>query len=228
MTRRFGIVWMTGRPCRAAGSGSMTPQRSSEVDESASTRQPVLAKSRRRRVVVALCAFLVLCGVAVFLTVRSGSDESSIALLPDDSAVLTRWPGSTVLNRGSDDVSRMYERESMILSVLLADGSKIIVTASDYSGPVRAWFAAKAFSPSWNGYYWDYPQRHPAQKFGSDLPPDSRLVGFECPDDSGESLECKRWILWWKRGRGIWVVDWGPQKWATTAEAVAVMSPLWR
>ena len=206
----------------------MTSPREFALNEPTARLRSMLG-SGRRRVVLILCGLLVLCVISVYLTARRGGDESAIGLLPDDAGVVEAWPGATRLGRKPDEVSRMYERDSMILSVRLADRSELVVTASDYAGPARAWLASKIFSPGWNGVYWDYPQRHPADGLASAAtPPASRLVGFECPDDSGGPLECNRWVLWWKRGRGIWVVHWSSRKWATTTEALTVMSPLWR
>jgi hypothetical protein len=123
----------------------------------------------------------------------------------------------------------MYERESSILDIKLADGGYLGITALDYSSRSGAWFAAKVFSPGWNGYYWSkFPERRePDGEQTRSLPDGSVLVGFECPPFPGDQLECGRWILWWKRGHGVWMVHWGPTKMATTSAALEILSPLW-
>jgi hypothetical protein len=180
---------------------------------------------RRIAVIVVVVAAVGVIGVWPFS--RRGPDESAIEMLPSNDAVQSIWPGATVRSRAEDPVHRLYERNSVILSVRLPDQSNLSVRASDYSGKSRAWLVAKAFSPGWNGYYWDYPQRHVADGADvSSLPESSKLVGFECRPAIG-TPECRRWILWWKRGYGIWKVSWAPTQWATTTEAVTTLTPVW-
>jgi hypothetical protein len=187
-----------------------------------------LRRCGRRCVSLATAGIVVVAITGVWLVSRRGPDSSAIDLLPSDAAARTAWPGSTIRPRSSDPVHRMYERESSILEIRLEDGGYLGITALDYSSRSGAWLASKVFSPGWNGYYWDYPQRRePNGDQTRSLPDGSVLVGFECPRSPGDQLECQRWILWWKRGHGIWMVHWSPAKWASTSAAIEVLSPLW-
>jgi len=184
--------------------------------------------------VVALAVVLTAIFVALYLVARRGGDESAIGLLPDDRTVSAAWPGATISGRQSWDVHQLFEQEAVVMGIRLADKTGLSINARDYASPARAWFAAKAFSPKGNWFYWDYPGRH--RPDGSELdglPPGSTLVGFLCTDGRYSPRGCQLWILWWKRGRGIWEVKWsprglGPEAFAPTAKAVEVMSPLWQ
>jgi hypothetical protein len=176
-----------------------------------------------------VAALLLLALIGGYLAARRDGDESAVERLPGDASISEAWPRAVILGRKADSVHRLYEQESMILGLRLAENSSLTITVRDYGGPFRAWLVAKAFSPTFNGVYWDYPQRHTPDDVGSGaLPRGSRLVGFECPDAGGEPLECWRWVLWWKRGRGVWEAQWKTSQLSTSSEAIAVLSPLWR
>jgi len=188
-----------------------------------------LRRCGRRCVSLAIVGVIMVASTGVWLVSRRGADSSAIDFLPSDAAARTAWPGSTIRPRSSDPVHRMYERESSTLDIKLADGGYLGIQALDYSNRSGAWFASKVFSPGWNGYYWaKFPQRRePEGEQTRSLPNGSVLVGFECPPSPGDQLECNRWILWWKRGHGIWVAHWAPIKLATTSAAIEILSPLW-
>ena len=200
-------------------------------------KQRWAAAGWRRRTALLVAVLLLFALIGSYVAARRDGDESAIERLPSDAAISQAWPAAVVLGRNPDSVHRLYEQESMILSLQLAKNSTLTITARDYGGPFRAWLVAKAFSPSWNGYYWDYPERRPVDGSGK-LPRGSRLVGFECFDGVGivgsevvgseGTPSCGRWVLWWKRGRGIWKVHWSGPAPATTAEAITVLSPLCR
>jgi hypothetical protein len=187
------------------------------------------AASWRRRTVLLAAALLLIALTACYVVARQDGDESAVERLPSDAAISEFWPEAVVLGRKADSVHRLHEEQSMILNIRLAEDSSLTITARDYGGPFRAWLVAKAFSPTFNGIYWDYPQRNAPDDIASGvIPAGSTLVGFECPDAGGQALECWRWVLWWKRGSGVWEAQWKTSRLSTSSEAITVLSPLWR
>jgi hypothetical protein len=192
-------------------------------------RRWLVAAGWRRRAILLVAVLLLVAVVGSVVAARRDGDQSAIDRLPSDVRISESWPGAVVSSRQEDPVHRLHEQQSIILNIRLVDNSNLTVTARDFGGPVRAWLVAKSYSPTWNGMYWNYPQRHSDGDVGSDaLPHGGQLVGFECPDEGDQALECRRWVLWWKRGRGVWEAHWSAGKLTTSADAIAVLSPLWR